>query len=191
VIRAFVAIKIDAPISQTIADAIIRLKPRLRGIRWVPATNFHLTLKFLGNIDDAKIDPVSEVLQYELHPFSRFTINAKGLGVFPDLKRPRILWVGLQSTQLSLLAATVEQALEHVGFAVEKRQFKPHLTIGRWRQFDDSKAKLAGELEIWKNHEFGQSEVNEVILFQSMLSSDGAHYRLLKTVPLASDGRHD
>ena len=94
-IRAFIAVDLEPQTVQQIAEAIVHLRPRMPGIRWLPPTNFHLTLKFLGDIEEGKVEPIAQALERELYPFSCFTINAKGLGVFPDLKRPRILWVGV------------------------------------------------------------------------------------------------
>ena len=184
-IRAFIALKLDPQIVQQISAAVTDLKPRIRGIRWVPPTNFHFTLKFLGDIEENQIEPIMRALELELHPFPRFTINAKGLGVFPDLKRPRVLWVGLHGKELLELAAKVETVLESLGFAREKRAFQPHLTIGRWRQFDRSSSKLGAELERWQGHEFGASPVAEVIFFQSELKRDGAIHYPLKVLALA------
>jgi RNA 2',3'-cyclic 3'-phosphodiesterase len=185
VIRAFIAIEIDSQTVKNISERLAELKPRLADIRWIPPANFHLTLKFLGAVDETKIDPVTEALERELNPFPRFTINAKGLGVFPDVKRPRILWVGLEGQELIALASRVEAALAPLGFAAEKREPKPHLTIGRWRHFDGSPSKLAADLESWENHAFGESTVAEVVLFQSVLKQAGAVYHRLKVVVLA------
>ena len=183
-IRAFIAIEIDSQAVKNISERLAQLKPRLPDIRWIPPANFHLTLEFLGAVEETKIDPIYAALERELHPFPRFTINAKGLGVFPDVKRPRILWVGLEGKELIALALRVETALEPLGFAAEKREPKPHLTIGRWRHFDGSSRKLAAELENWKNHEFGASTVAEVVFFQSVLKPEGAVYHRLKAVVL-------
>jgi RNA 2',3'-cyclic 3'-phosphodiesterase len=185
VIRAFIAVEIDPQTVQEISAVLAQLEPRLPGIRWVTPANFHFTLKFLGHIDESKIDPVADALERQLHLFPRFTINAKGLGVFPDQKRPRVLWVGLESNGLAVLASKVERALEPLGFALEKRDFTPHLTVGRWRQFDGSEKKLAQELESWKRFSFGESRVAAVIFFQSVLKPQGATYLPLKTVALA------
>lgn len=183
-IRAFIAVEIDSQTVQEISGVLAQLKPGLPGIRWVAPANYHFTLKFLGYIDESKIAPVADALERQLHPFPRFTINAKGLGVFPDLKRPRVLWVGLGGNELAVLASKVESTLEPLGFAREKRGFTPHLTVGRWRQFDGSGKKLAQELESWKYFNFGDSGVVAVILFQSVLKPQGAIYLPLKTVPL-------
>lgn len=184
-IRAFIAVEIDPQTGQEISAVLAQLEPRLGGIRRVTPANYHFTLKFLGYIDESKIAPVADALERQLHPFPRFTINAKGLGVFPDLKRPRVLWVGLEGNGLALLASKVERALEPLGFALEKRDFIPHLTVGRWRQFHGSQKELAQELESWTRFDFGDSRVAAVILFQSVLKPQGAAYRPLKTVALA------
>jgi 2'-5' RNA ligase len=184
VIRAFVAVDLEPQTVQKIAEAIVQLRPRMPGIRWLPPTNFHLTLKFLGDIDEAKVAPIAAALERDLCPFSCFTINAKGLGVFPDPKRPRILWVGLVGGELNALASRVEKALAPFGFAAEKRAFTPHLTVGRWRQFDGSPKELGDEIEKWRGHDFGRSNVDKVILFQSVLKPEGAVYRPLKVVAL-------
>ena len=183
-IRAFVAVDLEPQTVQRIAEAIDRLRPRMPGVRWLPPTNFHLTLKFLGDVDEAKIEPIAAALEREFYPFSCFTINAKGLGVFPDLKRPRILWVGLVGDELNVLASKVERILIPFGFAAEKRAFTPHLTVGRWREFKGSSKELGDEIAKWSGHDFGRSNVDEVVLFQSVLKPEGAVYRRLKTVAL-------
>ena len=183
-IRAFVAVDLEPQTVQKIAEAIAQLRPRMPGIRWLPPANFHLTLKFLGDIDEAKVAPIAAALERDLYPFSCFTINAKGLGVFPDLKRPRILWVGLVGGELNALASRVEKALVPFGFSAERRAFTPHLTVGRWRDFNGSWKDLGDEVEKWRGHDFGRSNVDEVILFQSVLKPEGAVYRPLKVVAL-------
>ena len=183
-IRAFVAVDLEPQTVQQITEAIARLRPHIPGIRWLPPANFHLTLKFLGDIEEAKVEPIAAALERDLCPFSCFTINAKGLGVFPDLKRPRILWVGLIGDELNVLASKVERVLIPFGFAAEKRAFTPHLTVGRWRQFKGSSKELGDEIAKWSGHDFGRSNVGEVILFQSVLEPEGAVYRPLKTVAL-------
>ena len=185
--RAFIAVELDRQVIDKIAAVTDQLKSALAGIRWVAKTNFHLTLKFLGNIGDAQVDPIDEALQGQFRLFPRFTINAKGLGVFPDARRPRILWVGLTAQELTQLVLRLESALEPLGFAPEKRDFTPHLTIGRWRQTDRASKNLGQELERWKDHQFGPSNIDEVILFQSVLNQAGAIYSRVRTVTHKND----
>lgn len=186
-VRAFIAVDIAPDTIKRIAAVIDQLKPRIAAIRWVGAGNFHLTLKFLGNIDESKIEPIGAALADALHLFPRMTINAKGLGVFPNPKRPRVLWVGLVGSQLVSLQAKVESALTPLGFAPEAKSFTPHLTIGRWRQGERADRTLEQELGKWREHEFGVSPIDEVILFQSDLKPAGAIYRRLKVVMLQHD----
>jgi 2'-5' RNA ligase len=187
VIRAFIAIDLDPQVIDTICHVIDNLKPRIPAIRWVSKANLHLTVKFLGNVKEAQVEAIAAALREQLHLFPRFTINAKGLGVFPERGRPKILWIGLTGNRLAQLAATVESALLPLGFALEKRSFTPHLTIGRWRQFDRPPLTLKQELEHWRYHECGYSTVDQVILFQSVLKPEGAVYSRLQTVALKSD----
>jgi 2'-5' RNA ligase len=187
VLRAFIAVEIAPEIIGRIAAAIDRLRPQVRGIRWVAPANIHLTVKFLGNIDESQIEPICHALTEALRPFPRCTINAKGLRVFPSVKRPRVLWVGLHGNQLISLAVKVASALAPLGFMLEERTFTPHLTIGRWRQTDRADRSLEQALGNWRDFEFGSSPVDEVILFQSVLKPAGAIYTRLNVFALGRD----
>jgi len=191
VIRAFIAIDIDPQVRENITRAIGQLRSRVLEVRWIAPANFHLTLKFLGDIEQTQIEAIGAALEERLRPFPRFTINAKGLGVFPDLRRPRIMWIGLAGNELTTLAAQVELALLPLGFAPEKRNFTPHLTIGRWRQTDRPSKTLGQELASLKEYQFGASNVDEVILFQSVLKPEGAIYTRAKAVTLRNDHLDD
>lgn len=186
-IRAFIAVTLDSKVIDQIAAASHQLRPEITGVRWVTPANFHLTLKFLGSIDDAAIEPIGATLREQLRLFPRFTINAKGLGVFPGPKRPRVLWVGLTGDRLVSLASRVESALRPLGFTPEGRKFTPHLTIGRWRDADRAPKSLGRQLENWQARDFGTSNVESVKLIQSMLKPEGASYNYLITVPLGAE----
>lgn len=186
-IRAFIAVTLDSKVIEQIAAASNQLRPEITAVRWVTPANFHLTLKFLGSIDDAAIEPIGATLREQLRLFPRFTINAKGLGVFPGPKRPRVLWVGLTGDRLVSLAARVESALRPLGFKPEDRKFTPHLTIGRWRDADRAPKSLGRQLEIWQARDFGTSNVESVKLIQSVLKPEGASYNDLITVPLSAE----
>lgn len=186
-IRAFIAVTLDSKVIEQIAAASNQLRPEITAVRWVTPANFHLTLKFLGSIDDAAIEPIGATLREQLRLFPRFTINAKGLGVFPGPKRPRVLWVGLTGDRLVSLAARVDSALRPLGFKPEDRKFTPHLTIGRWRDADRAPKSLGRQLEIWQARDFGTSNVESVKLIQSVLKPEGASYNDLITVPLSAE----
>ena len=183
-VRAFVAIKIETRVAQRIGEAQSNLNTAFTGIRWVKPENLHLTLKFLGSVGDDKVTSIVDALGRALHPTPRFSVACRGLGVFPDIRKAKVLWVGLEGKPLAHLAATVEDALEPMGFAREKRAFKPHLTIGRWRDSAGRSDLLRREIERSQRQDFGTSKVNEVILIQSVLKPDGAVYTPLKIFPL-------
>ena len=183
-IRAFLAIDLEPQVIEKICRSIDDLRERIPAVRWVPMTNLHLTVKFFGDIEEAQVEPIAVALQNQLELFPRFTINAKGLGVFPERGRPKILWVGLTGNELAELAARVQSSLLPLGFAPEQRSFTPHLTIGRWRDSDRAPRTLKQELERWRDCTFGHSVVNEVVLFQSVLKAEGAVYRRLKVISL-------
>lgn len=185
-IRAFIAVEIDPAVLERIFVAIDDLKQAIPHIRWTPQANCHLTLKFLGAVDAGQVESIAQALEHELSLFPRHTINAKGLGVFPDAKRPRILWVGLHGKQLATLAEKIEITLAPLGFEKEQRPFTPHLTSGRWRESKESGRKLPDILARWKDHDFGVSKVHEVKLFQSILKPAGSQYVALKALRLAS-----
>ena len=186
-IRAFIAVTLDAKVIEKIADTSTRLRPEITGVRWVAPANFHLTLKFLGGIDEALVEPIEARLREQLRLFPRFSINAKGLGVFPNSKQPRVLWVGLTGDRLVALASRVEAALQQLGFTPETRKFTPHLTIGRWRQAERAPGSLIQHLETWRVYDFGKSNVENVNLIQSVLTPKGASYNQLATVPLSAE----
>lgn len=183
-IRAFIAVEVSPTTITSIAAAISELKPKLPAIRWVAPSNFHLTLKFLGDIEANQVDAMGEALQRVLTPFPRCTINAKGLGVFPGLRQPKIFWVGFFGDGLQHLATAVDRALVALDFSPESREFLPHLTIGRWRQGDRGSANLKVALGRWSDRDFGTTIVDRVILFQSVLKPTGAEYTQLKVIKL-------
>lgn len=188
--RAFIALDLNPSVIANIGLATDELRRHLPDLRWVTPANFHLTLKFLGGIDDAAVPAIGAALRREIGLFPRFTINAKGLGVFPSPGRPRVLWVGFTGDSLALLASKIESALEPLGFAPESRRFTPHMTIGRWRESASASRPLREQLAKWANHEFGTSAVESVNVMQSLLHPKGASYRNLLAVALARSSAH-
>lgn len=183
-IRTFIAVEVAPTTIASITSAITQLKPKLPAIRWVAPANFHLTVKFLGDIEASQVDAIGAALQLALAPFPRCTINAKGLGVFPGVRQAKILWVGFFGDELARLAASIDRALLALGFFAEPREFTPHLTIGRWRQVDRPAVNLKQELHRWRDRDFGATIVDRVSLFQSVLKPTGAVYSQLKVIKL-------
>jgi RNA 2',3'-cyclic 3'-phosphodiesterase len=184
VVRAFIAVEISPTTIARITAAIGDLKRKLSAIRWVAPENFHLTLKFLGDVETHQVDAIGNALEPALTPFPRCTINAKGLGVFPGLRQPKVLWAGFTSDELARLTARIDAALSPLGFPVESRGFTPHLTIGRWRHVERRVDDLKEELARWRDYDFGATRVDRVILFQSVLKPTGAVHSKLKVIEL-------
>jgi 2'-5' RNA ligase len=185
-IRAFIAVKFAPEVLECIADALEALRPAIPDIRWIPSANWHLTLKFLGAIDEQRVDAIVSALERDISLFPQCTINAKGLGIF-QTNRPRVLWVGVEGMSLGLLAQAVERAIVPLGFEPETRAFAPHLTIGRWREGKRRDRELQRIIEQWRLHDFGASKIETVELYQSVLNRNGAQYRALNSVRLKSD----
>ena len=186
-IRAFIAVDLDDPVIEKVCNVVEILKPRITEIRWLRKENLHLTLKFLGNIAESQVEPITAALRHPLGLFSPCTISAKGLGVFPDFRRPKILWVGLTGDQLVQLAAEIESALMPIGFTPENRAFTPHLTIGRWREGSRPAKNLRQEIDSLNDFEFGACAVRQIVLFQSVLKPEGASYSELRTIELGTE----
>ena len=185
--RAFIAVDLDDPVIEKICSTIGVLKSRITEMRWLKKENLHLTLKFLGNIAESQVESIVAALGPPLRLFSPCPVSAKGLGVFPDFRRPKILWVGLSGDRLVDLAAKVESALVPLGFVPENRVFTPHLTIGRWRESSRPAKNLRQEIASWNDFEFGACAVRQIVLFQSVLKPEGASYRELRTIQLGAE----
>ncbi|HXJ93336.1 MAG TPA: RNA 2',3'-cyclic phosphodiesterase [Terriglobia bacterium] len=183
--RAFVAIDLPDEIRAALAREQARLKAACahhRHVRWTRPEGLHLTLRFLGEIEQAQAASAIAAFQ-GLGRFDPFKVEVKGFGFFPDPRRPRVFWVGLQApASLTELAARVEAALEPLGFPGEHRPFKPHLTLARFDR-PQSPAALAEATEGSSVRSFGQFEVSEFFLFESRLRLGGAEYFKLARFP--------
>ncbi len=146
-IRTFIAVRIEPVMIHKISEVQSQLQESLTGIRWVAQENLHFTLKFLGSVEDKKVAPIMQALEEALRPVQCFSLGGKGIGVFPNIKRARVLWIGLQGQGLHRIAEEVETALEPMGFPREKRDFAPHLTLGRWRNPGLQPQKLRAQIE--------------------------------------------
>jgi len=185
--RLFVAVTIAPEVADRLCRSQTELAAALSDVRWIKRESLHLTLKFLGQVDERKVEAVRKAVAAAVAPLPRFTISCRGLGVFPGIRRPRVIWAGLEGAALAALAEAADAALEPLGFPREAREFKPHLTIGRWREGARGGDQLRGEIERWRHHDFGASAVDGAVLFQSVLKRGGAEYTALKIFPLRKD----
>lgn len=181
-IRAFIAVTLAESVVEEIAKVRALLQQARGDLRWTRMESLHLTLKFLGDIHRNQVEPVLGALREVVSAHPPLQVVAQGLGAFPNLKRPRVLWVGLQGEGLAEMSAAIETALTPLDFPPEDREFTPHLTLGRVRSLRGWKDVLA----IVKEHAntlFGESVIDRVTLYQSDLRPEGAVYTSLGSIP--------
>ncbi len=194
VIRAFIAIDLTPEITQHLDEVITQFKQQLKGvpIRWVPADNIHLTLKFLGDVSLNNIELLQEMLKTEVAGHRPFEISVGGLGAFPTVRRPRVIWTGVEAPpELQLVQAGIENEMERLGYARENRPFSPHLTLGRISRNANSKdvREVAGVLGSTKIGFLGAACVREIYLYRSELRPQGATYTRLFTALLNQESQ--
>ncbi len=173
--RAFIAVEL----SEAVRAEVARLQETLRSagadVKWVEPENLHLTLKFLGEIDESRVAQVEEALRSAVSPFRSFSFRLEGVGAFPRVNSPKVLWVGVGEGK---------PKLAELGAAVEKRcAFSPHLTIGRVRS-GAGLAQLIQQLEAAEFRASVSTPAEKLVLFQSTLSSHGSIYTPLREILL-------
>jgi 2'-5' RNA ligase len=189
-IRTFIAIELD----EGIKDGLTQLQERLQGqaprgsVRWVRPEGIHLTLKFLGDVPADQIGEITRALQKSCQGFAPFSLSCGGLGCFPNLKHPNVVWVGLQEETgaLAQLQQAIEENVAPLGYPTEKRKFSPHLTLGRvQKRVGSGDLRRLGELVgASETGTWGQMEVRSVNLVRSDLRPSGAVYTRLAEVGL-------
>ncbi len=178
--RLFVAIELPEHIRVNLTTLLHELRAISPNAKWVRPENMHLTLKFLGETDPPKVSDVMSALSVIRAP-QPVTLEFRGLGFFPNAKRPRVFWVGIEiSATLSSIAAEIDQTLHALGFALEDRPFTPHLTLARFNQplFQTVLETAASERS---SRSFGSFSANQFHLIESKQKSAGAEYTTLQT----------
>ena len=191
-IRAFVAVVLDEGVRSAVAATIERLRPLGSAVAWVPPRNLHVTLHFLGDQSEERLADAEAALADAAAGSAPLDVTFHGIGAFPGLERPRILWVGLAHGALEVrrLQARVTDALAVRGFGKEERAWHPHLTIGRvhderrWRR--ETGPPLRSALAQAATTTFGTQRVAEVALMRSELSPAGARYTLRRALSLGA-----
>jgi 2'-5' RNA ligase len=183
--RAFIAIELPSGVKTELTAWQQELKGAGLNARWVKAENIHLTLKFLGEIDPGAVAAVRTAMTSAAETHGPFALSASGIGVFPSVRKARVLWAGLSDgvAELIDLQKDLDAALATCGFEREKRLFRGHLTMARFRQ-SVHPAKLETALAKAGSAHFGQWTVKELVLFQSELQPAGPLYTRLAARPL-------
>jgi RNA 2',3'-cyclic 3'-phosphodiesterase len=172
-IRAFIALPLPDDIKDTLLAGINKLKEKNRGVRWVRREALHITLKFLSDIPEEIVEPLSRELDAASYAFPPLSLSFTGFGVFPNVRKPRVVWAGLSGDmkELADLSASVEKACVRCGIPEEKRPFSAHITLGRL------KIPTVLDLDIGSFTE--KFTVSEVLLYRSELLPGGPRYTVL------------
>jgi RNA 2',3'-cyclic 3'-phosphodiesterase len=188
-VRLFVALEIPAEVRDNLAALINELRmadgsPSKNNARWVRAENLHVTLKFIGNVDAGKLEAIRGALG-EVAAAGAVELHFRGVGFFPNERRPRVLWAGIvASPNLAPLAAGIDARLEKLGIASETREFAPHLTLARFDPPGISQ-RLRATVQEHAAREFGTLRTGNFHLFESMTRPTGAEYTRLSSFSFA------
>ncbi len=187
-IRTFIAIKLAPEIISNIGRVQEELKRTDAQVKWVEPDNIHLTLKFLGHVTLAELEKVKITTKETLGPFAPFEISVARLGAFPKIKYPRVIWVGIDRgrEELKRITSHLEERLTRIGFAREKREFSPHLTLGRVKS-RKGRERLIEALSLVKASNLGNMKVTKISIMKSELRLQGPIYTSLEEIDLRSE----
>ncbi len=183
--RLFLAINLPLAERRSLLDATAPLRSAARDVAWVTAERLHLTLKFLGEQPEAHLGPLREMLAATARAHQPLILRVGGLGAFPNLRAPRVVWVGVEhDPKLELLQHDLEHGCDALGYELSGRAFRPHITLGRVR--DRMPAGMAHALATAARRVryTATVEVTSVDLMASDLRPDGPRYTVLAAAPL-------
>jgi 2'-5' RNA ligase len=180
--RGFIAIDVTA--TQKILEFEKEIKSTGADVKLVAPENIHITLKFLGDTDEAMVDQIETIIRDAVKGIEPFTIRLQGTGVFPNQKNIRVIWIGIEDGNIpGTIASTIDEHLALVGFEKEKRGFSSHLTIGRVKTARN-KENLIKTMEKYTDIEFGTFIVDSIKLKKSDLTPQGPIYSTIKDIKL-------
>jgi 2'-5' RNA ligase len=187
-VRSFIAVELPSSIVEELSSLSQDIRVESQGISWVRPSAFHLTLRFLGDVSGDKILPLTAALEECAGHNLPFNLRVEGLGAFPNISHPRVIWVGISGEigRLCSLKKEMDELILPLGFATEARSFTPHLTLARVKNGisladkENLKQKVTGG-----GRKSGNSfRVEFISLMESKLTSDGAKYSPLYRAPL-------
>ena len=185
-IRSFLAFELPVDIKRIIMAVSGDVRQLSLNVRWVNVANIHLTIVFMGNVQEEQIGPIQDIVKDVCQGYGPFSIAVKGIGLFGSRRNPRVLWIGLDGTidRMGYFRDDIQKKLRPFGIKEEKRRFKPHLTLGRFRK--GARAGIHLDDLLSKYHDLTSPEctIEELILFKSDLKPGGAVYSKLNGWPL-------
>lgn len=188
--RLFLAINIPADLRQSLSDAVQPLRELAPDVRWTGEPKLHLTMKFLGEQGESRVAAIEDAMRPIGATHASTEVMIHGLGAFPNTRRPRVLWIGVEhSPRLELLAHDLESGFESIGFEAEGRAFRPHITIGRVRERLDLEQARALARAARRTRIEESLPVVSLDLMQSVSGEGSAVYRLLTSVSLSRGSR--
>ena len=183
-IRTFIAIDIPEDIKNKIFEVERKLMQTGANAKWENKEKFHITLKFLGDVEENMIDKIHKTLENALSEFNQFEVQYEGVGCFPGLSKPRVIWVGCkdETGKLNSLRNIVEDEMVKLGFKPEDKEFNAHVTLGRVKKG----GALENLIKMLKNINFPpvKGKVTEVLVMKSDLKPTGSVYTVLKKIKL-------
>ncbi len=191
--RVFVAIDIPEEVRKAIREFVAGLEAECkaaRGARWARVEGMHVTLKFIGEVPEEKVEKIKKVLagvRMQAGTGSTVEMNFRGVGFFPNAKHPRVFWAGIEATpNLAEMAEEIEKRMEKLGIPREARAFRPHLTLARFKS-EEGLPKLREAIEEAGVMEFGSTRASEFHLYESKLLRGGAKYTRLATFSFSGE----
>ena len=176
------ALDLTEEIREALREPIAKLKLLAKSARWARPEGMHVTLKFIGHVDASRLAAIRAALG-TVQSNAPVEMQIRGVGFFPDERRPRVLWCGIEaSANLAPLAAEIERTLEPLGIPREERKFAPHLTLARLKD-SHGVEKFVRATEEMKSRVFGSARETEFHLFESMTKPSGAEYRKIESYP--------
>ena len=196
-IRTFIAVELDPALKVALTDVQDSLKRELRRlapearVQWVRTDSIHLTLKFLGDIEESQVAGILQTLEHVGRDQTAFSVDVKGFGVFPHVRGPRVLWMGFSGDidRLIRLAGSIDTALASLGFSVEQKPYTPHLTLARVKEQSGAIGKALTESGVMRETTcIGTCPIQALALMKSEPTSGGSIYSRLGMISLA---RHE
>ena len=185
-IRSFLAFELPSEMKTILARTSENMRSSPLDVRWVKVENIHLTLVFMGNVPEERLEPIGEQVADICREHGPFRVALKGIGLFSGRRNPRVLWAGLQGDieRMALFRDNLQMKLEPFGIRPEHRRFKPHLTMGRFRKGARSSKHLDDMLTKYESLHSPDCELVEFVLFRSDLRPGGARYTRMRAWPL-------
>jgi len=186
--RTFIAIELPQEIKSALSNIQAELKQAHADVKWVKPENIHLTLKFLGEIDETLVEKICAILEGIARQNTPFNLSLSDLGAFPKLNYPRVIWIGVTNDQpVVKIAEEIEKEAVEIGLPSESRPFSSHITVGRVRSGLNRGALIEKLIFLKKNFPPSKLEfkVHSLTLFKSTLTPSGPIYEIIHSYPLS------